>query len=57
MAMIDPEQERQRLAEFYSQQMDGELEKVAEQAYELTDLARQALRAEMSRRGLSARLD
>ena len=56
MVMIDPEQERQRLAEFYSHQMDGELEKVAEQAYELTDLARQALRAEMSRRGLSAAL-
>ena len=54
--MIDPEQERQRLAEFYSHQMDGELEAVAKQAYELTDLARQALRAEMSRRGLSAAL-
>jgi hypothetical protein len=56
MAIIDPEQERQRLAEFYSHQLDGELEAVAEQAYELTDLARQALRAEMSRRGLSAAL-
>jgi hypothetical protein len=56
MAIIDPEQERQRLAEFYSHQMDGELEKVAEQAYELTDLAREALRAEMSRRGLTAAL-
>jgi hypothetical protein len=51
MAMIDPERERRRLAEFYSQQMDGELEAVAKQAYELTDLAREALRAEMSRRG------
>ena len=56
MAMLDPEQERNRLVEFYAYQMDGELEKVAEQAYELTDLARQALRAEMSRRGLSAAL-
>jgi len=56
MATIDPEQERQRLAVFYSQQLDGELEKVAELAYELTDLARQALRAEISRRGLSATL-
>ena len=53
MTKIDPEQERKRLVEFYSGQMDGELEKVAEQAYELTDLAREALRAEMTRRGLS----
>jgi hypothetical protein len=53
MATIDPEQERQRLAEFYSYQMDGELEKVAGQAYDLTEVAREALRAEMSRRGLS----
>lgn len=56
MTRIDPEQERKRLVEFYSQQMDGELEKVAAQAYELTDLARQTLRAEMARRGLSATL-
>ena len=53
MTKIDPEQERKRLVEFYSGQMDGELGKVAEQAYELTDLAREALRAEMTRRGLS----
>jgi hypothetical protein len=56
MTRIDPEQERQRLIQFYSQQMDGELEKVASQAYELTDLAREALRAEMARRGLTAAL-
>jgi hypothetical protein len=56
MATIDPEQERRRLAEFYSYQMDGELEKVAGQAYDLTDMAREALRAEMARRGLTAAL-
>jgi len=56
MAMIDPEQERRRLAEFYSGQMDGELEKVAEQAYELTELAREALKAELDRRGLQTKL-
>jgi Putative prokaryotic signal transducing protein len=56
MAMIDPEQERRRLAEFYSHQMDGELEAVAQQAYELSDLARETLSAEMSRRGLATRL-
>jgi hypothetical protein len=54
MVMIDPEQEKKRLAEFYSHQMDGELEAVAKQAYELTDLARELLKAEMSRRSLSA---
>jgi hypothetical protein len=56
MAMIDPEQERKRLAEFYSHQMDGELERVAGQAYELTDVAREALRAELARRGLAVNL-
>lgn len=52
MAKLDPEQERRRLAEFYAGQLDGELEKVAAQTYELTEVARDALRAEMSRRGL-----
>jgi hypothetical protein len=56
MAKIDPEEERHRLAFFYSGQMDGELEKVATQAYELTDLAREVLRAEIARRGLGAAL-
>jgi hypothetical protein len=56
MARIDPEQERQRLIAFYSGQMDGELEKVATQAYELTDLAREALKAEIARRGLGVEL-
>jgi hypothetical protein len=56
MMGIAPEQERQRLALFYSGQMDGELEKVAGQAYELTDLAREALKAEIARRGLGVEL-
>jgi len=56
MAKIDPEQERRRLTEFYSVQLDGELEKVATEAYELTALAREALHAELTRRGLSADL-
>lgn len=54
MVRIDPEQERRRLADFYAGQMDGELEKVASQAYELTDLAREALRSELARRSLNA---
>lgn len=56
MAKIDPELERQRLAEFYAQQLDGELEKVASQAYELTDVAREALKAELARRKLAGTL-
>jgi|SRR5580658_560498 hypothetical protein len=56
MARIDPEQERQRLIAFYSGQKDGELEEVATQAYELTDLARELLKAEITRRGLVAEL-
>jgi len=56
MAMIDPEQERIRLADFYSRQLDGRLEKVAGEAYELSDLAREALRAELKKRGLEVEL-
>jgi hypothetical protein len=55
MPKIDPDKERSRLAEFYSQQMDGELEKVAAQAYELTEIAREALRTELARRNVAAR--
>jgi hypothetical protein len=54
MAKIDPETERRRLAEFYAHQMDGELEKVAGQAYELTEVAREELTTELSRRGISS---
>jgi len=53
MTMIDPEQERRRLAEVYSHQTDGELEQVASQGDDLTDIALQALRAEMTKRGLT----
>jgi hypothetical protein len=56
MAIIDPEQERRRLAEFYAGEMDGRLEKIAREAYELSDIAREALRAELARRGLPASL-
>ena len=53
MATIDPEQERRRLAEVYSHQTDGELEQVASQGDNLTDVALQALREEMAKRGLT----
>jgi hypothetical protein len=56
MATIDPSRERQRLIEFYRSQLDGELEKIAKQAYELTEIAREELRAELTRRNLTAQL-
>lgn len=49
---IDPEQERQRLAEVYAKQSDGELEQVASQMADLTDIARETLRVELAKRGL-----
>jgi len=54
--MIDPDQERRRLEDHYSRQIDGRLEQVAAQAYELGDIARQVLLEELSRRGLSTEL-
>jgi hypothetical protein len=56
MPNIDPERERQRLAESYSRETDEELEQVASRAYELIDIARDVLRAELTKRGLSAEL-
>jgi len=50
--MIDPEQERQRLAEVYARQSDEELEQVAAQVAELTEMARETLRTELTKRGL-----
>jgi hypothetical protein len=57
MTQIDPEQERARLAETYSHQTDEELMAIAQQGNELTDVALQALRAELSIRGLTHDLD
>ena len=54
--MIDPEQERQRLRDFYSRQMDGRLEQIATQADGMTDVAREVLKEELLRRGLDVDL-
>ena len=56
MTKIDPEQERRRLTEFYAGQLDGELERVAAQGYELTPIAREPLQAELIKRGLKSEL-
>lgn len=53
MTMVDPEQERKRLAEFYAAQLDDVLEQVASHASELSELARQALQAELLKRRLN----
>ena len=46
------EQERQRLVKLYGGMSEGELRKVANDAAELTDVARQTLAEEIARRGL-----
>jgi hypothetical protein len=50
MADRDPEQERQRLTKLYATMSDGELEAIAADSAELTDMARQALTDELARR-------
>jgi hypothetical protein len=52
MPVVDPDQERRRLASFYAAMTDGELEELAEDVDSLTDLARQALETELERRNL-----
>lgn len=54
--MPSPEDEREHIASVYAGMSDGELEKVAATSYELSDAARQALEAEISRRGLGLAL-
>jgi DNA-directed RNA polymerase subunit M/transcription elongation factor TFIIS len=52
METIDRAEEWRRLKELYLEKSDEELEIVAHDAYDLTDIARQALEAEIARRGL-----
>ncbi|MGB9074758.1 MAG: hypothetical protein WCC22_19130 [Terriglobales bacterium] len=54
--MTMPEQERDRIAGVYSGMSDEELEKIAESGFELSEVARQVLEAEISRRGLNVTL-
>ena len=50
---MDRATEKQRIEEHYARMADGELEDVASEAYELTAVAREALTAELQKRGLS----
>jgi len=52
---IDPDRERQRLKQLYRGMSDGELERLGRDPGELTEWAREALRAEMLERGLEWR--
>ncbi len=56
MNNIDPGTEWRRLAETYSQMSEEELQVVADEAYELTDIARDVLQSEIRNRGLSIAL-
>jgi hypothetical protein len=51
MDNLDPERERKRLSALYSAMSDGELQKLAEDAASLTEVAIQMLSAELQRRG------
>jgi|SRR5215468_2505691 len=54
MKSID--QEWRELTELYTQMSEGELQALADEAYDLTDMARDVLRGEFSRRGLHMQL-
>jgi hypothetical protein len=56
MTKPDSEAERERLAKYYASITPEELQQLAEDAWSLTDAAREALKAELSRRGLAAEL-
>ncbi len=54
MGQSDEQKERRRLAEWYASLEEGELKEIAGDAGALTELAREALRSEMLRRGMQA---
>ncbi len=57
MTTPDPAHERQRLADLYASMSDGELDAVAQDSADLTDVARQALAEERSRRHTAPAID
>ncbi len=52
MTHTDKENERERLAQLYAGMTEGELKRLAAEASSLTEVARVALKLELSRRGL-----
>jgi DNA-directed RNA polymerase subunit M/transcription elongation factor TFIIS len=55
METIDHTNEYRRLEELYAEMSDSRLQEMADRVGDLTDLAQQVLRAEISRRGLDKR--
>lgn len=56
MSQIDVNEQWRRLQETYASMADEELEAIAKEAYDLTDIARQVLSAEIARRHLTIQL-
>jgi len=56
MATLDPVEESLRLRELYARLTEEELQAAADEAYELTDIAKQTVQAEILARGLHIRL-
>jgi len=56
MDSLDPVEESRRLQERYARLSDDELQAVADEGYDLTDLAKQTLQAEILGRGLHIQL-
>jgi len=56
MEMVDRVEEWQRLQASYSSKTDEELQALADESYELTELAQQVLKSEIARRGLPFKL-
>jgi DNA-directed RNA polymerase subunit M/transcription elongation factor TFIIS len=52
MESNNPADEYRRLEELYAEMSVGQLQKIADQASDLTDIAQEVLRAEVSKRGL-----
>lgn len=57
MQPADFQQEHNRLSQLYREMADDELENVAAEAYDLTDIAQECLRFEISSRGLKIPLN
>ena len=56
MDSLDPVEESRRLQEHYARLSDDELQAVADEGYDLTELAQQSLQAEIRARGLQFHL-
>jgi len=56
MENIDPEEAKRKLRETYELMTEDELSVVAEDAYDLTDLARETLQTEITERGFNIQL-